>query len=186
MRILLDFFPIALFVAAYKLHDIYVGTAVLMAATVIQTAAMLVIDRKVNTMQKVTLGLVLVFGTLTLVLQDERFIKWKPTVLYLGMALVLALALWIWKKNLLQLLLGSQLSLPEPVWNTLNTIWVAYFVFMSAINGYVAASFTTDEWVNFKLWGYVFPLAFILGQGVYIARYLKTDKPTEDASPPSA
>jgi intracellular septation protein len=186
MRILLDFFPIALFVAAYKLHDIYVGTAVLMLATVIQTGVMLAIDRKVNTMQKVTLGLVLVFGTLTLVLQDDRFIKWKPTVLYLGMALVLALALWVWKKNLLQLLLGSQLNLPVAVWNTLNTIWVTYFVFMATINGYVAASFTTDEWVNFKLWGYAFPLVFILGQGVYIARYLKPDEPTEDTPPPSA
>ena len=186
MRILLDFFPIALFVAAYKLHDIYVGTAVLMAATVIQTAVMFALDRKVNTMQKVTLGLVLVFGTLTLVLQDDRFIKWKPTVLYLGMALVLALALWVWKKNLLHMLLGSQLSLPESVWNTLNTIWVTYFVFMATINGYVAASFTTDEWVNFKLWGYVFPLAFILGQGVYISRFLKPDDTTEDTPPPSA
>lgn len=180
MRILLDFFPIALFVAAYKLHDIYVGTAVLMAATLVQTGVMYAIDRKLATMQKVTLVLVLVFGTLTLVLQDERFIKWKPTVLYLGMATVLALALWIWKKNLLQMLLGSQLSLPDAVWNRLNTIWVAYFVFMGVINGYVAAHFSTDEWVNFKLWGYVFPLIFIVGQGVYIARHLKGD----DAAPP--
>lgn len=182
MRILLDFFPIALFVAAYKLHDIYVGTAVLMAATVVQTGVMLALDRKVSTMQKVTLGLVLVFGALTLFLQDERFIKWKPTVLYLGMAVVLAAALWIWKKNLLQLLLGSQLTLPTAVWNRLNTVWVAYFVFMATINGYVAAQFSTDEWVNFKLWGYVFPLVFILGQGVYIARHLKPDEP---ASPPT-
>lgn len=176
MRILLDFFPIALFVATYKLHDIYVGTAVLMAATLVQTGVMYAIDRKLATMQKVTVVLVLLFGTLTLVLQDERFIKWKPTVLYIGMALVLALALWVWKKNLLHMLLGSQLTLPTAVWDRLNTVWVAYFVFMGAINGYVAAYFSTDEWVNFKLWGYVFPLIFIVGQGLYIARHLKSDE----------
>jgi intracellular septation protein len=183
MRILLDFFPIALFVAAYKLHGIYVGTAVLMAATLVQTGVMYAIDRKLATMQKVTLALVLLFGTLTLVLQDERFIKWKPTVLYIGMALVLALALWVWKKNLLHMLLGTQLSLPNAVWDRLNTVWVVYFVFMGAINGYVAAYFSTDEWVNFKLWGYVFPLLFIVGQGLYIARYLKTDEPSSPDQP---
>lgn len=183
MRILLDFFPIALFVAAYKWHGIYVGTAVLMAATLVQSGVMYAIDRKLATLQKVTLGLVLLFGTLTLVLQDERFIKWKPTVLYIGMALVLALALWVWKKNLLQLLLGTQLTLPTAVWDRLNTVWVAYFLFMGGINGYVAAYFSTDEWVNFKLWGYVFPLMFIVGQGLYIARYLKTDEPSAPDQP---
>jgi intracellular septation protein len=81
---------------------------------VVQTALIYGIDKKLQTMQKVTLVLVLVFGALTLVLQDERFIKWKPTVLYASMAIVLAAALWGWKKNLLQLLLGSQLKLPTP------------------------------------------------------------------------
>ena len=110
MRILIDFFPIALFVAFYKLQDIYTATAVLMAATVMQTGLIYAMDKRLQMMQKVTLALVLVFGVLTLVLQDERFIKWKPTVLYISMALVLAAALWIWKKNFLQILLSSQLQ----------------------------------------------------------------------------
>jgi len=175
MRFLIDFFPIALFVAAYKLHDIYTATAVLMAATVVQTGIIYAIDRRLQTLHKVTLVLVIVFGVLTLVLQDERFIKWKPTVLYASMAIVLGAALWIWKKNFLQLLLGSQLSLPTTVWARLTLIWVAYFLFMAALNGYVAAYYSTEDWVNFKLWGYVFPVAFIIGQGLYIARYLKED-----------
>ena len=173
MRFLFDFFPIALFVAAYKLHDIYVGTAVLMAATVVQTAVIYGIDKRLQTMQKVTLVLVLVFGALTLFLHDERFIKWKPTVLYASMALVLAAALWGWKKNLLQTLLSSQLRLPDAVWHRLTYIWIGYFVFMAALNGYVAAYYSTEAWVNFKLWGYAFPLAFIVGQGLYIAPHLK-------------
>lgn len=181
MRILIDFFPIALFVVFYKLNDIYTATAVLMAATVVQTGLIFAIDKRLQMMQKVTLVLVLVFGVLTLLLQDERFIKWKPTVLYVSMAIVLAAALWIWKKNFLQILLSSQLQLPDPVWGRLTLIWVGYFLFMGALNGYVAANFTTDEWVNFKLWGYVFPVLFIVGQGLYIARYLKDDSPDVQA-----
>ncbi len=173
MRLLIDFFPIGLFVAAYKLHDIYTATAVLMAATLVQTGIIYTIDRRLQTLQKVTLVLVIVFGVLTLVLQDERFIKWKPTVLYASMAIVLAAALWIWKKNFLQILLTSQLSLPDAVWARLTAIWVAYFLFMSGVNAYVAAYYSTEDWVNFKLWGYIFPVIFLVGQGLYIAKYLK-------------
>jgi intracellular septation protein len=188
MRLLIDFFPIALFVAAYKLHDIYVATAVLMAATVVQTAVIYAIDRRLQTMQKVTLALVLVFGVLTLVLQDERFIKWKPTVLYFGMAAVLGAALWIWKKNFLRMLLGTQLVLPPAVWDRLVLIWIGYFAFMATLNGYVALMYTTEAWVNFKLWGYAFPVAFIVGQGLYISRYLKDGEahtPNDSAQDPS-
>jgi intracellular septation protein len=177
MKILLDFFPILLFFGAYKFYGIYVGTAVLMAATVVQMAAMYAIDRKLQTMHKVTLALVLIFGTLTLALQDDRFIKWKPTVLYAAMGLALAVALWVFRKNYLKALLGSQLSLPNPVWHRLNVAWVGYCGFMAAINGYVAANYSTEDWVNFKLWGYAFPLVFILAQGVYISRHLKPDEP---------
>lgn len=175
MRFLIDFFPIALFVAAYKLGDIYTATGVLMAATLLQTGIIYGIDRKLQTLQKVTLVLVIVFGVLTLALQDERFIKWKPTVLYASMSIVLAAALWGWKKNFLQILLGSQLTLPESVWGRLTVIWIGYFLFMAGINAYVAAYYSTEDWVNFKLWGYVFPVIFIVGQGLYIAKYLKTD-----------
>ncbi len=175
MRILIDFFPILLFFGAYKLHDIYVGTAVLMAATVLQSAIIYAMDRKLQTMQKATLALVLVFGALTLGLHDERFIKWKPTVLYTGMALGLAAALWGWKKNVLQLLLGSQLRLPAAVWNRLTLAWVLYFIFMAASNAFVAHFYSTETWMDFKLWGYVFPLLFIVGQGLYVAPYLKDE-----------
>ena len=177
MKFLIDFFPIALFVAAYKLRDIYFATAVLMAATVVQSTVLYAIDRKLQALQKATLVLVLVFGTLTLALHDDRFIKWKPTVLYGAMAIALAIAVWVYKKNFLKMLLGSQLELPDPVWMRLNVVWVAYSAFMSLINAYVAAYYSTEAWVNFKLWGYAFPLVFIVGQGFYIARYIKADEP---------
>lgn len=175
MKILIDFFPILLFFGAFKIYGIYIGTAVLMAATVVQMGLIYKIDHKLQMMHKVTLALVLVFGTLTLVLQDDRFIKWKPTVLYAAMALGLAVALWFMKKNFLKMMLGSQLTLPDNVWMRLNLVWIVYCVFMSAINGYVAANFSTEAWVDFKLWGYAFPLVFIIGQGFYISRYITSD-----------
>ncbi len=176
MRILIDFFPILLFFGAYKFYDIYVATGVLMAATVMQTALMYAIDRKVSTMQKITLGMIVAFGSLTLYLQDERFIKWKPTVLYIAIAIALIVTVWIFKKSFLKLMLGAQIELPDKVWMRLNFAWIAYCFFMAAINGYVAAYFSTENWVNFKLWGYVFPLAFLIGQGFYISPHLKADE----------
>ena len=175
MKILIDFFPILLFFGAYKAYDIYVGTGVLMGATVLQMVLIYMIDRKLTMMHKITLALVLVFGTLTLALHDDRFIKWKPTVLYAAMAIGLALAVWVYKKNFLKLMLGSQMELPDPVWMRLNMVWVVYSAFMSLVNGYVAAYYSTEAWVNFKIWGYAFPLVFIIGQGFYISRYLKPD-----------
>ncbi|MBC7438261.1 MAG: septation protein A [Bdellovibrionales bacterium] len=177
MKLVLDFLPILLFFAAFKMFNIYVATAVLMTATAIQMGVIYAMERKLQTLQKITLALILVFGTLTLVLQDERFIKWKPTVLYAAMAIALAVAMWVMRKNFLKLLLGSQMQLPEPVWIRLNVAWICYCLFMSAVNGYVAAYYSTEAWVNFKLWGYAFPLVFIAAQGVYIAKYLKTDEP---------
>ncbi len=177
MKILIDFFPILLFFGAYKLYDIYIGTGVLMVATIGQMAVIYAMDRKLTMMHKITLALVLGFGALTLALHDERFIKWKPTVLYAAMAVGLAIALWAAKKNFLKLMLGSQLELPDNVWMRLNVIWIAYCAFMSVVNGYVAAYYSTEAWVNFKLWGYVFPLAFIIGQGLYIAPHIKPDEP---------
>jgi intracellular septation protein len=185
MKILIDFFPILLFFGAYKLHGIYAATAVLMVATVVQMGLIYAIDRKLQTIHKITLLLVLGFGALTLGLQDERFIKWKPTVLYGAMASGLAFALWVFHKNFLKLLLGSQIELPERIWHHLNIAWVGYCAFMAAINAFVVVQFNTDTWVNFKLWGYVFPLAFIIAQGFYIAPHLKNQTAEPHDSPPT-
>lgn len=182
MKILIDFFPILLFFGAYKLYGIYVGTAVLMAATVVQMGLIYAMDRRLQTMHKVTLALILLFGTLTLVLQDDRFIKWKPTVLYGAMSLALAVAVWVMKKNFLKMLLGSQLALPEAVWQRLNVAWIVYCAFMSLINAYVVVNFSTEAWVDFKLWGYVFPLVFLVAQGIYVAPHIKGSDSDETAA----
>ena len=182
MKILIDFFPILAFFGAYKAYDIYVGTAVLMAGTVLQMAIIYGMDRKLQAMHKITLVLVLVFGALTLALHDERFIKWKPTVLYAAMAIGLAVAVWVLRKDFLKMMLGSQLALPAPVWHHLNVAWVIYCIFMSAINAYVVLYYSTEAWVSFKLWGYIFPLVFIVGQGLYIAPHIQAND-ASDAGP---
>lgn len=185
MRLLLDFLPLLLFFIAYKWHGIYAGTAALMAATALQMSILWWMDRKLSTMHKATLALILVFGALTLILQDERFIKWKPTVLYTAIAIALAVALWVYQKNFLKLMLGAQIALPDFAWRTLSVAWIAYCLFMAALNGYVAAYFSTDAWADFKLWGYVFPVVFIIGQGFYIARHmLETPEPSPATTPP--
>jgi len=184
MKILIDFFPLLLFFGAYKFYDIYVGTAVLMAATVLQMGLIFAIDRKLQAMHKVTLVLVLLFGALTLFLHDDRFIKWKPTVLYAAMAIGLGVAVWGMRKNFLKLLLGSQLELPNAIWHRLNIAWVLYCAFMALINAYVVMYYSTEVWVNFKLWGYAFPLAFLIGQGLYIAPHIKNDEAPQEGPTP--
>ena len=180
MKIALDLFPILIFFAAYKYASIYEATAVLMAATVVQSLLMYRIDGKLATLQKVTLVLILVFGTLTLVLHDDRFIKFKPTLLYSGMALGLLVSQFVFKKNFLKTMLGSQVNLPDANWQTLSMAWIAYCVFMASLNAYVAHNFSTEDWVNFKIWGYVFPLIFIVGTGIYIAKNVPPSETTAD------
>jgi intracellular septation protein len=182
MRLLLEFLPWALFASALWLKDVYVATAVLMAAVCVQMAVIYALDKKLSLLQKVTLALILVFGALTLALHDERFIKWKPTVFSSAIALTLGIALWGLRKNLLRIVIGRQLPLPDPVWHRLTAAWVVYFLFMAALNGYVAAFWSTKAWAAFKLWGFVFPVLFIIGQGFYVAPHLQ--ELPEPAPPP--
>jgi intracellular septation protein len=173
MKQLLDFLPILLFFGAFKMYNIYVATGVIMVATVVQMAILYKLDGRLQTMHKVTLALVLGFGALTLGFQDERFIKIKPTVLYTFMGSALGIGLWIFKKNFLKMMLGGQLHLPDGVWRKLTAAWVVYALMMAALNAFVAYYYTTEQWVDFKIWGYAFPLVFLVAQGLYIAKYLQ-------------
>jgi len=180
MKIILDLFPILLFFAAYKFTSIYEATAVLMAATVVQSLWIYKIDGKLATLQKASLVLILIFGSLTLFLQDDRFIKFKPTLLYSCMALGLLISQFIFKKNFLKSMLGGQVELEDSQWQSLSISWILYCIFMASINAYVASYYSTEEWVDFKIWGYIFPLSFIVGTGIYIAKNAiqKDDPPT--------
>ena len=176
MKQILDFLPILLFFGAFKMYDIYVATGVIMLATTLQMLVLYKLDGRLTTMHKVTWALVIGFGALTLGFQDERFVKIKPTVLYTFTGLALAIGLFVLKKNFLKMMLGAQLKMADSIWRNLTVIWISYSFFMAMLNAYVALSYTTEQWVNFKLWGYAFPLVFLLGQGLYIARHLQSDE----------
>ena len=179
MKFLFDIFPVVLFFAAFKLYDIYVATAVAIAATFVQIGWVWLRHRKVEKMQWVTLGVIVVFGGATLALQDETFIKWKPTVLYWLFGAALAVAALVFKKNLIRSMMEKQVTLPDLVWSKLQASWIAFFVVMGALNLFVAYNFSTDAWVNFKLFGGIgLMLVFVVLQALMLAKYMQ-DKETE-------
>ena len=176
MKFLFDLFPVLLFFAAFKLADIYVATAGAIGATFLQIGLLAVLRRKIDTMLWVSLGIIVVFGGATLVLRDETFIKWKPTVLYWMFGGALAGA-QLFGRNLIRSMLGTQMQLPDRVWRGLNWSWVAFFAFMGAANLLVAFNFSTDQWVNFKLFGGTgLMVLFVIAQAMFLARHIQEDK----------
>ncbi|MDH3288293.1 MAG: septation protein A [Betaproteobacteria bacterium] len=174
MKFLFDTFPVILFFAAFKLYGIYVATAVAMAASIVQIGWVWLRHRKVDNMLWVSLGVILVFGSATLLLQDEMFIKWKPTVLYWLFAGTLAVSAALFKKNLIRSMLGQQVTMPDIVWTKLLVSWIGFFAFMGALNLLVAYNFSTDDWVNFKLFGGIgLMLVFVVLQALLLARYVE-------------
>jgi intracellular septation protein len=198
MKVLFDLFPVILFFAAYQVGEarpafaesvlaamgivlhagnkpgVFLATVVAIAATFLQIGWVWFRHRKVDAMLWLSLVLIVVFGGATLFLQNESFIKWKPTVLYWLFALALGLAPVLFERNLIRVLMEKQVSLPESVWSRLNLGWALFFALLGVINLYVAFHFSTDIWVNFKLFGTTgLMLAFILGQGFYLTRHIK-------------
>ena len=179
MKLLIDFCPIALFFAVFKLWGIYPATAVAIVATIVQIAYLRFKLGKVEPMQWVSLGVIVLFGGATLLAQDENFIKWKPTVLYWLMGAALLVGQLLLRKNLIKSLMGGQVQLPDHAWNTLNWAWSGFFAAMGGLNLWIAYHFDTDTWVNFKMFGGLgLMLLFILVQAVYMSRFMQ-EKPQD-------
>jgi intracellular septation protein len=177
MKFFADFFPVLLFFLAYKWFDIYVATAVAIAATIIQLAASWLKTRSLATMQLVTLGVILVFGGLTLYLHDEQFIKWKPTVINWLFGAAFLLSHCVGRRTAIERMLGSAIALPQPVWRRLNIGWTIFFLAMGAANLVVMTYCDSDTWVNFKLFGMLgLTIVFVVLQSLYLARYVKETK----------
>ncbi len=177
MKLLLDFFPIILFFIAFKVAGIYVATGVAIVATLAQIAWIRYSTGKIEPMQWVSLGVIVIFGGATIVAHNDTFIKWKPTVLYWLMGSALMAGQLIFKKNLLKTLMGSQLELPDAAWRVANWSWITFFALMGVINLWVAFNFDTDTWVNFKLFGGLgLMVLFVIGQALYLGRYMKPDE----------
>jgi intracellular septation protein len=179
MKFFFDLFPIIFFFIAFKLADIYVATAMAIVATIIQVAWVWFRQRRVDTLLWVSLALIVVFGSMTLILHDENFIKWKLTVFYWLVAITLLVSATVFGKNLIRAALQeAQIEAPDRVWTWLNLAWAAFFAFMGALNLFVAQTFSTAAWVNFKLFGTMgLMLIFFLTQGAWLSRYIKEEAP---------
>jgi len=212
MKLFLDFLPIFLFFGAFKYAEshkdwaaqfasdtfgfmvsggvvgpdeapVLLATVVVILATLTQVAVLLARGKKVDLMLWVSLGLVTVLGGATIWFHSDTFIKWKPSVLYWVMALSFWISQVVFRKNLLQVLMGEALELPANVWQRLSFAWVAFFAMMGLLNLYVAYSYPTATWVNFKLFGSMgLMLLFFIGQGFYLRPYIKP----EGDEPPSS
>jgi intracellular septation protein len=171
MRVLADYFPLVLFFVAFKLSGIWVATAVAIAASIVQIA-WFHFKGTVSPVHWLSLAIIVVFGGATLLLRDETFIKWKPTVLYLAFGAILAGGKVVWRRDLLSLVM-KDIALPAPVWTRLTWSWVAFFAAMAFANWYIAFHFSTDTWVNFKVWGGIgLFFAFALAQALFLARHV--------------
>lgn len=203
MKFLFDLFPVILFFAVFKWGEsnpasaqsfigdylsalvsggsvtaaqapILLATAVAIVATMAQIAYLFTRGKKIDGMLWTSLAIITVFGGATIYFHNETFIKWKPTVLYwcFGAALLLGQALF--KRNLIRAMMEKQISLPDPVWLRLNLAWVAFFISMGLINIYIAYSFDTATWVNFKMFGSMgLMFAFIILQSLFLSKYMK-------------
>lgn len=181
MKFIADFFPILLFFGAYHLYDIYVATAVAVGAAVLQVGYQWLRHRRVPTMHWITLGLLVVFGGLTLFLRDPTFIKWKPTVVNWLFAGAFFIAPLVSSQTLIERLMSHAVQLPDVAWRRLNLAWTLFFFALGALNLFVAYRFAEDVWVNFKLFGLMgLTLLFALGQGFYLVRHMPVETTQED------
>jgi len=181
MKFLFDFFPVLLFFIAHKLYGIFVATAVAIVASVVLVGLHWQRHRRFETMHIATLVLIVLFGGLTLLLQDEAFIKWKPTVINWLFAVVFLGSQFIGKKNLVERIMSANITLPAFVGPRLNLGWAAFFFFLGVANLYVMTYFDTDTWVNFKLFGMMgLTLAFLIAQGIYLMRYMQEQEPNKE------
>lgn len=174
MKFLFDLLPVLLFFAAYKLYDIWVATVVAIVAAVIQVGLTWAMHRRVEKMHLVTLALIVVLGGATLAFHDETFIKWKPTLVNWLFAVVFLGSQFIGEKNLVERMMSHAVTVPRVIWSRLNLAWVTFFTALGVLNLYVAFSFDTDTWVDFKLYGLMgLTLAFVVVQSFYLARHME-------------
>ncbi len=174
MSQLLEIIPIIGFFIAYKTYDIYIAITILMILMTLGLILLKIQKKPITNMQLMSWLLVLIFGGITLIFRNEIFIKWKPTVLNWGFGIAFLVSQFVGKENFTKKLM-SQASIEAPnfVWKNLNYAWVIFFIFSGALNIFIAYTFSTDIWVNFKLFGLIgLTFLFAIGQAIYLKKYL--------------
>ena len=184
-KLLLDFFPVLLFFIVYKSYDdptegIIAATAVAIVASIVQVAYTRFKYGRVENMHLITLALIVVLGGATILLRDEMFIKWKPSVVNWLFAAVFLGSQFIGSKNIVRRMMDKAVTLEDVIWTRLNLAWAGFFVFAGLLNVYVVYNYDTDTWVNFKLFGLLgLTVAFVIAQSFYLMRHIKEAPETE-------
>jgi intracellular septation protein len=171
MSQLLDFVPIGLFVAVFFLADIYYATAALMIAVAAQVGVYLLLKKRISRELKLTFWVSMIFGGLTLIFRNELFIQWKPTIINWALCGSLITSHFVGQRNLIEHVLGKQLTLVEEVWVKLNFGWALGFFLAGALNLVVAFNFSMKFWVSYKLiGGFAITFAYVLITMAYLAK----------------
>lgn len=206
MKFIFDLFPVILFFGAFKWGEAHGGaaqtfvshylsalvsggavtpaqapillaTAVAIVATLAQVGWLLMRRKHVDGMLWMSLAIIVIFGGATIYFHDENFIKWKPTVLYWFFGLTLLGTNALAGKNLMRSMMGKQIALPDVIWNRLNLAWSVFFLVLGCVNLYVAFHFSTEVWVNFKLFGFMgLMVLFIIGQSLVLSRHMEDQR----------
>jgi len=182
MQLFFDFLPVIAFLIAYKVGGIYAATATLMAAMVLLCVVTWIRTRKVSGMLLAGTGIALVTGTLTLVLHDATFIKWKLTLVEGAFAVAFLLAPYVSDKTLVERVMSANIQLKPEQWRALNWMWVTFFLCVAVLNLYVMYHFSEAAWVNFKTYGTMaLTLVFVALQAVWLAGKMPKDPDSSSA-----
>jgi intracellular septation protein len=208
MKFLFDFFPVLLFFATFKVAGMYeqasfklataliggfvagggieadqgpimLATVVAIVAAVLQISYVKMRGRKVDLMLWISAAVITIFGCLTIYFHNANFIKWKPTIIYWLQAGAFLVALFGFKKNLIQEVMQEQIKLPDAVWSRLCVAWILFFIAIGLLNllaAFVIFDGNTDAWVSFKTFGMTGLLfAFIVAQTFYLSKYIEEE-----------
>lgn len=200
MKLLFDLFPVILFFATFKYGEshaaelarylqqsfggefdpsqapILAATVVAILASIVQVGITLAKGKRPEVMHWISLGIIVVFGSLTIWLHNEMFIKWKPTILYWVFAAILVFGT-LTGKNFMIKLIGKSIQLPMRAWDAMQKAWIVFFSLVGGLNLVVAYLFETATWVNFKLFGLLgLTLMFTLGIGVWVAKLTQNNE----------
>ena len=177
MRMFYDILPVFLFFIAFKFYNIYVATVVGIIATFLQVAFHRFFTGYWDKQQVITLGVFVLFGSMTLYFHNPIFVKWKPTIVFWVFGCAILGSYFFAKKPLMQRMMEGMLQgkghIPLFVWQRLNIMWALFFLGLGSVNLYVAYYFSDNAWVNFKFYGITGAVfLFSLFQVLYLMRYI--------------
>ena len=161
---------------------IFIGTALFMVAMAISLTLTWILERRIAIMPLVTGIMVFVFGALTLYLQDETFIKVKPTIVNILFGATILIMLFVFKKPAMKILFNGPFKLDDEGWWKLSFRWACFFLFLAVVNEIVWRNFSNDFWVTFKVWGTMpMTIVFMLFQIPVMTKHALPEEDGENA-----